>query len=90
MALVIITSLLFSSIIYPGMLAAMGDMTMELRWKRHCASICCIRGGGVSRRFGDKRSSAEVSAEMANNEVANEVERGDVELSSQEIMNWRK
>ena len=85
MALVIITSLLFSSIIYPGMLAAMGDMTMELRWKRHCALICCIRGGGVSRRFGDKRSSAEVSAEMTN-----EVEQSDVELSSQEIMNWSK
>ena len=48
-------------------------------------TVSCIRGGGVSRRFGDKRSSAEVSAEMTN-----EVEQSDVELSSQEIMNWSK
>lgn len=93
MALVIITSILFASIIYPGMLAAMGSMTNEIRCKKYFSSSCCNRGSSTAEVANDLGGDLEMKPRRKipkEIQVLNNGSGVNGELSSEEIMNWSK
>ena len=105
MALVIITSLFFSTIVYPAFLGTCGDMTTEIRCKRWCCRCLGCRSSSHPRN--KTRNSAEVAdshhrvVEMEIMEMKTTTKGTmlktlhngsgtDGELSAEEIMSWSK
>ena len=104
MALVIVTSLLFSSLIYPSMLAAVGDLSWEYTCKNKLRSFCCSKGKGSAEvAAGGKSTTTDVEMSSLSiggstkkvvpegsleDPVVNNGAGKDGELSNTEIMNW--
>ena len=94
MALVIITSLFFSCIIYPGFLASSGHMMYEIQLKNMCCKKMCNKGGAriEKEEGGDGGGGVEMSSSIQVKGKVNEKKEDvdDDELSAQDIMNWSK